>query len=228
MRMKRRLRLVPKPRSSGCVTVRPRLEPVKGCSRVQREFSDWWLLLKFKPDLRAGGEALLDAGVGERGVGDQRVGAVAGEVGLRRGLVGPVQLSDQRRDRRSGPPCRWIGDGALHREVGPAARPSTPSSSALVATEVPAVARPAVAGVGDHGAERSAHADGNFGQRVVQPAGECRRPGAQQFGIGRWAGCSAAVRCPGCFRWPGPARPAATGTGCRRGSGRGRAASSRS
>ena len=49
MRMKRRLRLVPEPRSNGCVTLSPRVEPVYGLYPVRCEFSDVRLLLKLNP-----------------------------------------------------------------------------------------------------------------------------------------------------------------------------------
>ena len=112
-----------------------------GGQRVERLM----VVIEVHAGLRAGGEPLLDAGIGERGIGDQRVGAVAAEVGLRRGLVRPVQLADERRvvdgDRRAG----GLRDGpGIERLV--CGSPSTPSSSALVATEVPAVARPVVPG----------------------------------------------------------------------------------
>ena len=61
--------------------------------------------------------------------------------------------------------------------------PRTSSPSALVVTELPAVARPAAAAVGGHGAERSAGSDRHFEQREIQAAGDAAALGAQEFGI---------------------------------------------
>src|ERR1039458_8868976 len=70
---------------------------ISGALRIQRRPA----VAEVQADLRAGGEALLDAGVVIRSAGDQRAGSVVGDAGLRRGLMGPIQLSGRSEEHTS-------------------------------------------------------------------------------------------------------------------------------
>src|ERR1022692_3881084 len=146
MRMNRRLRLLPKPRSSGCVAVSPRLDPVKGLYPLRKEFNDSRLLLKLSPTWAPVAKPCWTPALA-------RVVLVMSEfvpvvTTLVSGVVWWVQLSCPTIDGSK------IGTGVpLDCRMVPCidrlscGSPSTPRSRALVAPEDPAVARPDVAGL---------------------------------------------------------------------------------
>ena len=99
-----------------------------------------------------------------------------------RGLVGPVQLADDRRivDRNHG--AVGLRDRSLNRVVG--LRFAEDVERERIGGD--GTARGGAAGdggIGGHGAERSAGAGGNFGEREVEAADHAAALGAQQFGI---------------------------------------------
>ena len=138
--------------------------------------------------LRAGGETLLDSGVGERGVAHQRGGASGLDAYLRRSLVGPVQQSDDRRIVTRHDGSARLRNAALHGEVG-LGRGQHTQFDGVGGHRASRRCAPGDGGAGYHGAERPAHARGGFRQGEAQAAQRAAAFGAEQLRVrGRQSG----------------------------------------
>ena len=185
---------------------------IAAAQRVQRHAA----VVEVQADLRAGCEALLNSRVEQRGVGDQRVGSGCDGVGLRCGLVGPVQLSDDGGVVNRNRGADGLRDGALYGGVDLRLAEDV-EAERVGGDRTAGGSASGGGGVGGQGAERTAGSGRHFEQRVIQPASRLRRPWCAGVRYRRRAECSAGVRYRGCSRWPGRARPAATGRDSRRG-----------